>query len=51
MEQGSAHLLMVGYLKGGEQANVQIIFDVISKIGTAREYADFLWPCSVIITL
>ena len=38
MERGSAHLLMAGYLKGGEQANVWIIFDVISKVGRARKY-------------
>jgi hypothetical protein len=39
MERESAHTLLAGYLKGGEQANVPIIFDVISKLGTASKYS------------
>ena len=37
MERESAYSLLAGYLKGGEQANVPIIFNVNSKLGTASE--------------
>ena len=52
MEWGSAHTLLAGYLKGGEQANILIVFDVISKVGTAREYArNFVDQWSIIIII
>ena len=35
MERNSAHTLLAGYWKGGEQANARITFDVNSRLGTA----------------
>jgi hypothetical protein len=40
VEQELAYNLEAGYLKGGEQANIPITFNVISNLGSASEYAN-----------
>ena len=37
MEQGPAHLIQAGYLRGAEQAGVEILLNVESRLGTASK--------------
>ena len=37
MEQGPAHMIQAGYLKGGEQAGVEIILKVASQLDNASK--------------
>jgi hypothetical protein len=52
MERESAHTLLTGYLKGEEQANVSITFNVTSKLGSASRLSKHVHVgASVIIVL
>ena len=37
VEQGPGHSVPVGYLKGGQVAGQNLVFDVINTLGTASE--------------